>query len=762
MSDGFIKISTEIDEKPVDKGLASIDKKLKGAEKTTGSASKSFAKMGLAAAGAAAAIKIAADVVGDLTDAYKKQAKAETQLESAAKNNPYLDSSSVQTLKNYASEIQSYSTFGDEELLPMMAKLAAAGRTQDQIMQIMSAATDMAASGAFSLDGAVNNLNKSFGGLSGELGESIPEIKSLTAEQLKNGAAVTLLAGRYKGIAAEVAKTTGSQEQLNNAVGDFKEEVGAGFEKALTPVRQFFTEIISGWASAMRARREYYSDIEKAEKGIANERGANVLASEKLVEYLAAQDEYEAGLAYNSEEVNKQLKERVSILKSQYDQLRAQEIQAREGGRAQAAQAKQNAKTKQDNKELAEYIAANTSARDKALKTLEETARVEERSVTAEERLTVYAQSYVDLVSNSNGLVRAQDAVARNLLKTTREISAEAEKQNDAKEKAAEIETQLREALSQIEAADPRKESEKMYDQLKLLDDYYAKVQASEYTSAEDKAKIEEEYLAKREELLHQEALAVEAENAEEIKSRQEKTTRVLEIANEFAAQYANITASVSGMITQQIKDESDVKIAKLDEQYEKGAISAEEYEKKVNDIKKEAAKEQYKVDMWQWSTNILTAVANTALGISQAIGEGGIFGIALGAIVGAAGAAQLATIIANKPVPPSFATGGIVGGDSYTGDKLQAMVNSGEMILNAGQQRNLFDSINSGNVGARAADIKVYNSASNQVTAKPEVTEDGIKIMIEKTVNYQMSEGRYNNSFKTMQNNIKGTRYTN
>lgn len=43
------------------------------------------------------------------------------------------------------------------------------------------------------------------------------------------------------------------------------------------------------------------------------------------------------------------------------------------------------------------------------------------------------------------------------------------------------------------------------------------------------------------------------------------------------------------------------------------------------------------------------------------------------------------------------FAEGGIVGGTSYSGDKLFAMVNSGEMILNKRQQRNLSNMIGGG-----------------------------------------------------------------
>lgn len=47
--------------------------------------------------------------------------------------------------------------------------------------------------------------------------------------------------------------------------------------------------------------------------------------------------------------------------------------------------------------------------------------------------------------------------------------------------------------------------------------------------------------------------------------------------------------------------------------------------------------------------------------------------------------------------VSGKFAEGGIVGGTSYTGDKLFAMVNSGEMILNKRQQNNLANMIGGG-----------------------------------------------------------------
>lgn len=58
---------------------------------------------------------------------------------------------------------------------------------------------------------------------------------------------------------------------------------------------------------------------------------------------------------------------------------------------------------------------------------------------------------------------------------------------------------------------------------------------------------------------------------------------------------------------------------------------------------------------------------------------------------------AAITAITAAMASIPKFATGGIVGGTSFTGDNMLARVNSGEMILNRSQQRNLFNLINGG-----------------------------------------------------------------
>lgn len=63
--------------------------------------------------------------------------------------------------------------------------------------------------------------------------------------------------------------------------------------------------------------------------------------------------------------------------------------------------------------------------------------------------------------------------------------------------------------------------------------------------------------------------------------------------------------------------------------------------------------------------------------------------------------ASAIGGVMAAFAALPKFATGGIVSGSSYSGDQVLARVNSGEMILNGAQQRNLFDIAN-GRGGSR------------------------------------------------------------
>lgn len=81
--------------------------------------------------------------------------------------------------------------------------------------------------------------------------------------------------------------------------------------------------------------------------------------------------------------------------------------------------------------------------------------------------------------------------------------------------------------------------------------------------------------------------------------------------------------------------------------------------------------------------------------------------------------AAGIAKTAFNSLVP-KFAEGGIVGGYSYSGDNIPAMVNSGEMILNNRQQANLFDLLNKGgSFGTQNFEFQIQGDTLVAITNK-------------------------------------------
>lgn len=372
--DKNVNIKIKGDSKDANRAIDEVSSKLNSFEKKThksfsalNNLNGSISLLGKAFGLVFSGIKKAAAAIKDLNDTALVQIKAEKQLETAAKNNPYLNAQSVRQLKNFASELQNVGTIGDEQLLPLMAQLAAAGRTQAEIQEIMSAALDVSASGAMSMESAVKNLNKTFSGLSGELGESVPQIKKLTKEQLRNGEAVRIIARQYEGMAKETAKATGSGIQLSNAVGDLKEQLGMGFTAIIRPVNVLFTNLVTKVGNAIGKVNELL--------GFANTQSESTMKQSDI----AARELTELKDRQNSVAVE--------LLKIQEDYNKALEKEQKNGVNTRAAaQEKENKAVLERAKENTEELQAEYK------KQMDEYSRIIEfRKRSAEEAKTTLA-----------------------------------------------------------------------------------------------------------------------------------------------------------------------------------------------------------------------------------------------------------------------------------------------------------------------------------------------------------------------------------
>jgi len=105
--------------------------------------------------------------------------------------------------------------------------------------------------------------------------------------------------------------------------------------------------------------------------------------------------------------------------------------------------------------------------------------------------------------------------------------------------------------------------------------------------------------------------------------------------------------------------------------------------------------------------------VMNQALAMSNAVAGATASGAATGPAAIFTTPAFIATaiagVIAAFAAIPKFATGGIVGGASFYGDKILARVNSGELVLNNKQQKAVFSAMSSANSGS--GDVTVIPS---------------------------------------------------
>lgn len=846
--DGEIRIGTKIDESGVDKGLKSVKSKVnnaakdmnKGARATnalktafneTGGAAAGFAgKMGsiatsggAAAAGITAAVLVAKKYIETLkeaNEAYKVQEKAETALQKAAENNPYLNRESVQRLKDYASEIQSASNYGDEGTIDVMAQLAASGRSESEIMKLVAAAADYAAAKHISLESAVQNLNKSYGGLAGELGELFPEVKALTAEQLKNGEAVDIIAKKYKGLAAEAAD---SSTQAKNAFGDFMESIGRIANPAFEMLNR---KAKSFWEDMTNAMTSFYNGLETISRrwgGIKKDvdygvslinteytdpetgetRGAEKAQTKEYLEWLKQELELRGELTDEEENalfiINDELRYRERLAKYEKEQAEAEAKRNAEAKKAAEAQKAADDYAKESNKKLQESLNA-----------LEVEARAKGEAVSAQDKYNVYLQSYIDLLTKTEGAIREGYPVEQKRLEQLKEARKAADEAADAEKKLAAAIQLTQSAADAIGSASRSlTPAEELEEEIRQLDDIKAKIEAMSEAevaasqAGEDAQLSKAELIAGLNEAERQATLAkVDAITAteqgwwdkhasqqqelldmkraideSEVLSEEEKIEAMKALDESYAAsrkqQFADLATEIKGYTDQAVsimqdaanlmldtvKNQSTAEQAELELKYRKGEIGEEEYNKKVAESKKKAAKEQYKIQMFQWSASILQATANIAQGVTQAIAQGGVAGLVTGALVGAAGAVQIASIIASKPAPPSFAGGGIVPGNSYSGDRVQANVNSGEMILNAAQQRSLWEAANGRGAGG-GTNIVINNSASNVVRAQPQITKDQIEILIDARVNDSLRNGRYDSSLNMAQQGMGGDYY--
>lgn len=169
-----------------------------------------------------------------------------------------------QDMQDFARELQKTTKIGDEQTLSMLALAATFGKSNEETKKLTQAAVELSAATGLSLEGSIKNLGKTYAGLTGELGESLPIIRTLTAEQLKNGEALDLIINRFGGTAAAQIQTfSGLQQQLSNSFGDLTEQIGAVVteNQVYLAVMTELNKIINEQTDAVEGNKNAYQQL---------------------------------------------------------------------------------------------------------------------------------------------------------------------------------------------------------------------------------------------------------------------------------------------------------------------------------------------------------------------------------------------------------------------------------------------------------------------------------------------------------------------
>jgi TP901 family phage tail tape measure protein len=126
-------------------------------------------------------------------------------------------------------------------------------------------------------------------------------------------------------------------------------------------------------------------------------------------------------------------------------------------------------------------------------------------------------------------------------------------------------------------------------------------------------------------------------------------------------------------------------------------------------DYEKKKAQLQYEAAHAQWQMSLLSAVAQGAIAMLNAWNSMPFpFNLVPMGIAGVVAGVNVAAVVGAEPKPPSFETGGIVPGEQFSGDHINARLNSKEMVINQQQQAALWNFIRNGSRGN--GDININN----------------------------------------------------
>jgi hypothetical protein len=649
VADDKIQVELSIEEQKALRAITALTKKVDEFGKD---AKKSFSRADAALASfagnlAANAISKGFSLIADgfqavfnnaekFIDAASVQEDAVSSLNSALATTGRFSKQASQDLQNYASRLQTLTGVGDEVILKNQALIQSISRlSTGELRGATKGALDLSAALGIDLSSASSLVAKAINGKTealGRYGIQVEKSKDKT-EQYKN--VIRALEGFSGAAEAKLLTFSGATGALGGRFGDLQESLGEIITK---------NPAVLAAINALEKGVLFLDNAIKNNKKEVNafiEQGINLL----LKGFQAATDaviffnKALAGFDIIGKQFTKSLLEiqlsfnefEISLIKSINKTREFLNLEPRSEAFIDA----QNEKIE------------STKA---VIKSIDSEINAIEKRTSAENRALKGFSNLIETETKA-GIERQKEAIEKGNESFLISISDRAKKQKDVEKKSLDEIALLRESFNL---------SQKVNEENKVL---------------ADQLKAEENFQFLSERLGREEALR-EIARAKELQNTAGQNAAILSL------QAARAKAEREGIFQVQKFEELSQKQRLDNFKSSLGAIATlqSSSNKTLFAIGKAAA--------------IATATIDGIQAVQKALASAPPpFNFALAALVGTAQAANLSKIASASP--PKFERGGIVGGNSFSGDQVIARVNSGEMILNRQQQSQMFAQLN-------------------------------------------------------------------
>ena len=224
-------------------GAAKTKRGLKGIDSGLKSLGRSAINVGAAyfgARGLISGLKMAVEAAG-------QQELAEKKLEAAL-------GSTSQTLLDYASSLQSVTTFGDEATIEAMSMMAAFTKDEEALKKLTAVTLDYAAATGTDLNAAAQLVGRTFGTSMNAMSRYGVTVEGAAGSTERLESLTGNLAKMFGGQAAAQAETmTGQITQMKNVLGDTAELIGAALSPSLVKFAKQTKEVAEFWIEFMSA-----------------------------------------------------------------------------------------------------------------------------------------------------------------------------------------------------------------------------------------------------------------------------------------------------------------------------------------------------------------------------------------------------------------------------------------------------------------------------------------------------------------------------